>query len=117
MIQSTELMQGNWVDYEDTPYKVIGVGENLIRIELNGLKMTVTETEINPIPLTPEILDKCPQFEMCGINEWICNGFRLILISGKLEFFNHDFPIVIEYLHTLQNLVSLLANTELIVNL
>lgn len=71
--------------------------------------------DFKPIPLTEDILLKCG-FTFCDM-VYSFNGFEILNLKQSLEFFNHDYPIKLEYLHQLQNLYFALTNQELKINL
>ena len=41
------------------------------------------------------------------------DGFEILDLKQGLEFYNHDYPIKIKYVHQLQNLYYALTQTEL----
>jgi hypothetical protein len=81
---------------------------------------TYKETQMYPIPLTPEILEKC------GFVKWIDNVAcsykkeyspqRFIDISNYKDYYR-CFIATFKYIHQLQNLYFALTNTELPITL
>jgi len=79
--------------------------------------------DIDPIPLTPEILQKCGFPETKGL--WYEHEISSFFLDGSGNFFagevlNVDSPVIaknIKYLHQLQNLYFMLTGSELTVNL
>jgi len=81
---------------------------------------------IDPIPLTPEILEKCKQFGRTVINGEDCffNGDDVIVRAKDMYLFLHnevDGSVWgirrIEHVHEFQNLIMDLTKEELIINL
>jgi hypothetical protein len=113
MIQANELRQDNWVLKLGTPSKFDFYVED-DRTYLD---------EFEPIPLTPEILEKCGFDKGMGIDHKF-QGLRLRLWK------NNDWILLntngcdlyprmptIKYLHQLQNLYFALTGKELQVNI
>jgi hypothetical protein len=130
MINANELRAGNWVNdvkgggYNNPGYvKVISIGESVINEWQDmGFSGGASLKDIHPIPLTPEILDKC------GFKERADTG----LYSNGKNFFLHHYYLMddeycfryndyksypIRFLHQLQNLYFALTGEELTVNL
>jgi hypothetical protein len=129
MIKANELRIGNWVQYDDgTTMLVDGILQSDVSLE--GFPIVVGLSVIRPIPLTPEVLEKC------GFKKHDDNPFF------RMEFAYHDssYPCYLiydiekdyiqvcrnftsaadapcKYLHQLQNLYFALTNTELTINL
>ena len=97
----------------------------------NGIKMKLDEDDLEimfgarnyedfyPIPLTPEILEKCG-FEKSSFTQWRDNYFTLTDIDTKYLFCKSESIEVIatiQYLHQLQNLYFALTGNELNINL
>lgn len=110
MIKATELRIGNWVD-----------SSNGVLYQINKSHFENTDFRITkPIPLTPEILEKCG---------FLKNGYNYKESDGIIDFFiDKDTSITyyevgnivfcnIYYLHELQNLYRWLTGEELKVNL
>ena len=68
-MQAKYLMVGDWVSYNETPQQILEISgiDDEVYLETDEL---VHQSEIQPIPLTPEILEK--------------NGFRIIF-DGELH--------------------------------
>lgn len=129
MIQANELRIGNWI-------MVAGTGElHPVLVNIDNLRQLTTGPEYaNPIPLTPEILEKVwgkrkkikgvsqirdiddPEPE--GDTEYWDNGKFTIVRWNKGDFIlstSHGFDnrIVLTSLHQLQNLYFALTGQEL----
>jgi hypothetical protein len=116
MIKPNELRVGNWVNGEFAngelkPFQIFRIDGN---DDCSGLE---------PIPLTPEILEKCV-FEYvdhytCIINGWV---FKKAFGGGLIFHFDvYNSPknrqVTIRYLHQLQNLYFAGTGEELEINL
>lgn len=125
MIQANELRIGNWISYNNNHVQVFEL-PYLIDIDEGKEAYLVNSVWLNehkPIPLTPEILEKCG-FEKYTENtgapinddiEYWHNQFDVFFdVHGALilkDFhFNINRP---KYLHQLQNLYFALTGTEL----
>jgi hypothetical protein len=128
-MKPNELRIGNWVKlFNDEFNKIHVISKTAIQVEGGIIGGEVFKLEqIQPIPLTPEILEKCgfvKQYDECVFDfgnsrieqviwadsepEW---KFRRIL-GNDLTSWRHGM-IAINYLHQLQNLVFALTGEEL----
>lgn len=125
MINVTELRVGNIVlytqDNDELPVlKIDGDSKTICLDLLLGLNMDVNEQDIQPIPLTPEWLERCG-FEKVtkGIGLSVLDGYVKIssLFTGMpltLDIDGNRMPLHgIKYLHQLQNLYFALTDEEL----
>jgi hypothetical protein len=134
MIQASEVRIGNWVKLKFNPkYPATKLEITVKSIDYDFLLHAEYYIngdflhEIDPIPLTPEILEKVG-FEKLGVEEddifyRLPFGYLLgkqLTISGYFEFdgkfITHGKP-EIKYVHTLQNLYFALTGTELTIEL
>lgn len=129
MIQPNELRIGNWFQQDASNNNTIsrfftvdeikryGVRSTYIRQDTNQPHTSLFSLDsIHPIPLTPEILEKCG-FEKGSIYFYFPK-FRIAKIENSdnwiILFSNSDLPICrFQHLHQLQNLYFALTNTEL----
>lgn len=95
----------------------------LINIELETeydspiAKSDHNNRNINPIPLTPEILEKCGFEKYDEENDrWVLSGFGSYHMAEKSFYFGTT-SLKIEFLHELQNLHYTLKKEELTINL
>lgn len=112
-----ELRIGNWVkwvadEYADMP----------MQMDADNLKAFAKgRVFFQPIPLTPEILEKCGFEKMMRENDYIFNGFRIthVHLTGNFCYGlgNGNNPPAMKYLHQLQNLYYSLTGEELNVQL
>ena len=114
-MKANELRIGNWINRLGKPtfINAIQKGESIdyIRTPLSG---AITINQIEPIPLTEEILLKCG-----FVNGW--NGNYFCNTNGEFYFNGNSYEGEtlsknIKYLHQLQNLYFALTNQELIFN-
>lgn len=111
MIKANELRLGNYFFDEDGNEKKIGYSDLV--------SLTITVLHFNPIPLTPEILERC------GFNYWqdaipkpywkTKKGFPLYTTKDYfiVRDLTHTNMGKVKYLHQLQNLYHALTGEEL----
>lgn len=115
MIKASELRIGNWVQvngaytgdgFEIEGKQITGIMNNYVYL-LGMLEITTSFEELQPIPLTPEILEKCGKTD---------KRFQLefSIMEGRFWYLKH---YELFYLHQLQNLYFALTGEELTVNL
>jgi hypothetical protein len=129
MIKANELRIGNWVMYYDKPLRVddltylYDLDDDWEGWVMNGApieKDRIGQNPIDPIPLTPEILEKAG-FKSAEYTDdlWLEIGgeHSITYRDGKLLLECHDsfYNINFEYqsLHSLQNLYFALTGEEL----
>jgi hypothetical protein len=138
MIKPTELRIGNSVSFKDikgvTIYgTIISLGTKNANIDFaGGMPYCIAPYgRIDPIPLTPELLEACGfellykggAFMPAVMNKHFKEAGMLIEVyadkEGKGWHFGNWFPdkIGVEYLHTMQNIIYLLTGEELTVKL
>jgi hypothetical protein len=122
-----EVRFGNWVKSGDHFFKIKGVNPDWAIFLHRGDDWCTDWMLIDPIPLTPEILEKAG-FEKDGdyffFQPMLENiHYRLIefpegnwIVSKGFINYNHELR-VIKYLHQLQNLYFALTGEELEINL
>lgn len=106
MIESKELMVGNWVDSAflgcELPVTAIDSEEGVVKLE--GCDDPFDYSDIDPILLTPEILTEKFNIQ----SKYSCDVCMDVTINGydtaPLCFFTE-----IKYVHTLQNLLTALG--------
>ena len=125
MIKANELRIGNWVMYDNRLFQIEAISRSLPCLNTDEFGIGVVDwNNINPIPLTPEILEKCGLKN--GNSELDRNVFYStnkhlaqfsVNISGSFGIYVGVFialrSVHLEYLHQLQNLYFALTNTEL----
>ena len=129
MIQSNELRIGNWVEWvfpnrNNQPNKFQFCEIESIRTSLVGvLGSAYGYDQIQPIPLTPEILEKCG-FEKTNRIDFgepnpCYTNFSLSLMIRHNSYFIDWMGgnIEVKYLHQLQNIYFSLTGEELDVKL
>lgn len=130
MLTAQELRIGNWIATLPNEYRLVTAGD--ISMIAAGAKFA------NPIPLTPEILEKAGfgKREVTIKDSWFPEGsttmyydielkqlrsisIRIRKDKGQTEYIlgSPDFGIYVESVHQLQNLYFALTGEELTVNL
>jgi hypothetical protein len=124
-LKATDLMICDWVFSQETQsyQQITSISEEYVTINAVTFDYT-TYDEIEPIPLTPELLEKCgfkqvaykiPRYTFKHINNYYC--VCLHSYSSISFWINEEKVIAINYLHQLQQLIRLLTKQELIINL
>ena len=134
MIKSSELRIGNYLQGDPLDIPKIQIFHNGIT-KITGFGISAIEsgsiTSLNPIPLTPEILEKCGfvcenaneddrYYHLRLKNEKYCD---LSLVIGdkngicEVTLFPYEDYFRYQYLHQIQNLYFALTGEELIINL
>jgi hypothetical protein len=133
MIQATDLRIGNWVNNDDLGNTQVDeiYNNSVVRVWSNADYFYIGEESINPIPLTPDILEKCgfvfnersSSYRIFSHKEeWILAAqqtadktcFKIGLpIDGRSD----QYMTNLTYLNELQNLYKALTNNELTINL
>lgn len=129
MIQANELRIGNWVQMQDVPNGSEMPGSmfqwdsaHWWDVETSRLRVSM----LNPIPLTPEILEKCGFHK--HNNAWVLDDFSETdynkdfftiwnIHDGNYHLNTTNFPVELHSLHQLQNLYFALTGTELNIEL
>lgn len=117
-LKAKDLQIGNYVIFNtnNKPFQITAAG----LLELQQIEGKPNPYFYEPIPLTPDILDKCPQIEKYEFDNGQENQYRIgsrLLVVREGKIYDYGTSLHLEYLHTLQQLVCLLSNTELIINL
>lgn len=127
MIKATDLRIGNWVRLHD-PRKERRTGTErvwgrlLLALEQNDPEDDIITRNVEPIPITPEILTKCGLVERYVKGEWSWSqggkwqGFTEGYLKEDGYHYLGDYP-PIHYLHQLQNLYFAITGEELEVRL
>lgn len=121
MINTNELMLGNWVLHNGKPIKVAGAIENRIASFANetGVRLvfSIKVDEIEPIPITDTLLKKCGFIK--ERNLWIIDEsmiFEPFRSANVLCYYGQRIE-GIKYLHELQNAYFMLTKKQLEVNI
>lgn len=116
MIPSNELRIGNWVKnvypYHQNPYQIDAY--HIHEAECDKIVF-------NPIPLTPEVLEKCgfdytESLHRLGELEIGYDNEDFMLMQYSLRY-KKAIILKVKYLHQLQNLYFALTGEELTINL
>lgn len=116
MTNGNELRIGNWVRFKHLLCFIITIKQDNCEIQSSRLVVNSSYDFIEPIPLTPEILEKCG-FEKGGIYFYF-SKFRVVKIANSDNWLillsNHYQHICrLQHLHQLQNLYYALTGEEL----
>lgn len=117
MINTNELMLGNYVRYKGKPRKVESIYEYALRI--NG-PLYVKRDNCEPIPITEEILEKCGykfDHQVEDIKTFKKGMRYATLIEGTLYADIAGINYEIKSLHQFQNLYFLDTGKQLEINL
>ena len=122
-----KLMQGNWVmlpHFDNHIAQVREIKPHGIWVDIKGEQQFAGLSEFVGVPLTPEVLDKCPQLVvMDGLGNFSYDDCFRFTWKPQYNYFYvqsyacRDYITKIEFVHELQNFISVVHNTELIVNL
>jgi len=118
MINIRELSLGNSVMYEQTTHVVTAMSRTLIETEWAGGTENYIHLpdELDPIPLTEEVLLKCGFEKEKGMMSYILDGCPSIKIVYGLSSFwlkLNPHPCEIKHLHVLMNIIHDLTGKEL----
>lgn len=132
MLNLNELRIGNWLsDFGDGPGKVLAIFEDGdILTTANPVPQPLECS--HPIPLTPEILEKCGFEKLDDGENWACSDYKIYALGsfkigekdGRFFLYNQTdddyyswYSPEIIHLHKLQNLYFALADKELSITL
>lgn len=97
-MNANQLMIDDWVLYENTPYQISEIGQ-IISLEY---RHAVMPREIEPIPLTEEIVIKN------GLNEpEFFKGYWLMVNKEGGFFIEDHVTMIFRYVHELQHALKL----------
>jgi len=110
-MKASELRIGNWVDI-----KSFNGNQGIVRTQFNYDLLYIYLCE--PIPLTPEILEKCTLIIKIDSVEYRIGRLTLHLVEYEHKyimnvFLHSSLLCIIDYLHQLQNLIYALTGEEL----
>jgi len=127
-IQSNELRIGNIVlDPYGNQREVMGVHGHYVWLKGNhGDDRTYPESDLSPVPLTPELIEKCGFVwedivtkSDGGTEKMLCKGFIFMMINevnGAIAACPYGYPLSphrTKYAHQLANLYFALTGEEL----
>lgn len=128
-MKATELRIGNYVYHKDNSLQITNVIDFCVNMEFGKYSgernNEIDIDEISPIPLTPELLEKCG-FEKLELRNGFffgisIGGGRVFLLKyNPLRtdcFYEHYYGTKVQYLHQLQNLCFALRGEELKITL
>lgn len=115
MINSNEVRRGNLVKYDDRIFEIDSIAEVFPTLNTSEFGIGVVDwNNIEPIPLTEDILLKCgfkKEKNLNGLERYDFDEYAVYLWEGgSLHFIydNTEFPHITDmnYLHELQNFFS-----------
>jgi hypothetical protein len=112
-LKATDLMIGDWLKhYNGTPMQVTKITtEHFACAENRGMNCWEYNNKYEPIPLTPEILEKNGFEDTICDAIWISTNCNLLWKDGKLKNFcreeDDEVCIPCEYVHELQHALKL----------
>lgn len=126
MIQANEARRGNWVLFDNRHFKIDVISEEFPTLDTTEFGIGVVNwNNIQPIPLTEEILLKCGFVLGMRLEDFVKGKYRFVEIKGGITYgefsesgvFYFNTKTKIQYLHQLQNLYFALTGQELEVNI
>lgn len=125
MINANELRMGNLIEKDNVIYKFLSLEQNHASTSeyrfywvetLDGKLGKYYSSHFNPIPITPEILEKCGFDRNCILK--ISQGLNIEWSYGKEVWLTKEGEVIYEFentqhLHQLQNLYFALTGEEL----
>lgn len=123
-MKTTELMVGDWVSCGGTPIRVENIHGDCINFQHDipyvQEEFMIKYSEVEPIPLTAEILEKNGFEYDPSFHTWIYDEFTINhgYLMGEdynehLFVFVADVHVVITYVHELQNVLRLCGMNDL----
>ena len=115
-MKANELMIGDWVLYNETHQQILEISgiDDEVYLETDEL---VHQSEIQPIPLTPEILEKngfelkegeIGMYGVTTVPHYLCKGvpFEVFCDGDPFAIWFKE-PVNIKYVHELQHALRL----------
>jgi len=124
-IKPSELRLGNWVTYDNRYFQISMIADVFPELNTTEFGIGVVDyNNIQPIPLSEEVLLKCPEIQP---STWMSemwtirdpkSQFHIVKMKGRFVFRGLGMSIVyVDTLHHLQNLVYMVTGEELEINL
>ena len=118
-MDTEDLITKDWVSFRGKPVRIEEISRPKQRVSVATNRMVASPkvSEIEPIPLTPEILEKNGFVEQAFIQNsiWSIQGFSLECHFATWEYYWANGDVTIEYVHELQHVLRLLGITKEIV--
>lgn len=129
MTTAQELRIGNWVKYDNRLFQIESIARSFPCLNTDEFGIGVVDwNNINPIPLTPEILEKCGfkrhTYEMSGCKVWYLQDTSWRVAQSYRD--ENEYKLwhervspptwnlkTLNYLNELQNLIFALTGEEL----
>lgn len=114
-IKPQELRLGNYFkDREDRVCRVEQISIEEGETKIRAIKSGMTSLPVEPIPLSEEVLLRCPQLEQTHSGFFFRNEFINIELTtrGYCRISVSNNPIKLYFLHELQNVYPWFANRQ-----
>jgi len=123
----TKLRSGNYIMYDNRYFQIYSISDEFPTLNTIEFGIGVVDwNNISPIPITEELLVKCPQFEIQKCLSWstgkevkynvyLFDKFEYNAIQDNWYYGNNI--IEIKHLHKLQNCVQDFTNQELTIEI
>lgn len=123
-MKAQELRIGNKVIDSSYPTLVSEIEQLHSEYAITSYSDSISYEYLQPIPLTPELLEKCGFVDALGGYQQKMENNHVVIITWyddtqKRVFLNSNYIGIIhlQYLHELQNLIFALTGTELTITL
>ena len=119
-MSNLNLMVGDWVKRNeiDFPFKVKEILKDKIVTTtlVYGVNVEILNEHIQPIPLTPELLEKIEgiivyEFDNGQFNQYCLDERSFVIRDGVIVDYGSSLTLL--HLHTLQQLIRLFTNKEI----
>lgn len=121
MVPTFDLRIGNWLSVSGDIYRITAVSDT--KVHFKGLKGAVSQDDLHPIPITPELLEKAGFKQRAKTNLYDkipLEGFTYHIYWNKIMVFHapdntlcHWLNTRIVFLHQLQNFYYYLTGREI----
>lgn len=119
-ILASELRIGNWVRFKHLLCFIITIKQDNCEIQSSRVIVNSSYDFIEPIPLTPEILEKCGFSFGINLQSFVRGRHQFVEIKNMIDgylsedgVFYYGVRTKIQHLHQLQNLYFALTGKEL----
>ena len=119
MITANDLRIGNWIKYDKRYFQIDSIATVFPTLSTREFGIGVVDYyNIEPIPLTEDILLKCGFIEDRKFYYLkLSDPVSIVLEKIREEYVEWHYDTPLKHLHELQNLYYAITKTELIINL
>lgn len=115
-MDTEDLMTKDWVSFRGKPVRIEEISRPKQRVSVATNRMVASPkvSEIEPIPLTPEILEKngFVEHKLQRMSIWQGDNFPLECHFTSWEYYWANGDVVINYVHELQRALKLCGITK-----